>query len=187
MFKMKLILIFVLLVGLVGCKSNKTSNVNSTNTKESAELVALEKVENSNKTLDDITEPLKVAELEAVKNESSASIFGIWRVISILKSKKIIDLPYEKWDMQLTFEEESGNVGIKSPCNSGGCNYELKGSEISVGGNCFFTEMYCEDELKNEWEKKLVEVLADQTEVISLNEITLKLNGSTFSVELSRI
>ncbi len=187
MFKLKFILFFVCIVGLVGCKSNKTSNANSTNTKDSIEVVALEKVENSNTILDDITEPSKGTELETVQSESSASILGKWRVISILKSKEIIDLPYKEWDMQLTFEEESGNVGIKSPCNSGGCNYKLKGSEMSIGGNCFFTEMYCEDELKNEWEKKLVEVLADQTEVFSLNEITLKLNGSTFNVELSRI
>ena len=63
----------------------------------------------------------------------------------------------------------------------------IRSSLMSIGDNCFFTEMYCEQEQKNTWERKLVEVLSDQTAVSSIDDVTLKLNGSAFSIELSRI
>ena len=184
MCKMKFILFLLFLIGFIGCKS---SNTNSSETKEVSRSVVLEKVENSSSEIQELSKSLELAESEIIQSKNTVFVFGKWRIQSIVKFGEIVDLPYKEWDMQLTFEEENKTVGIKSPCNSGGCNCELNDSKISIGGNCFFTEMYCDDELKNKWEKKLIEVLEDQTEVTYSSEITLKLNGSTFNVELSRI
>jgi hypothetical protein len=47
--------------------------------------------------------------------------------------------------------------------------------------------MYCEEEQKNKWEKKLVEVLSNQTDVESIEKNTLRLKGPEYSIELRRI
>ena len=184
MLNLKSIFFNLCFIGFIACKSNKSSSSNSAKIDSNTELSP---VEEPNSKAQELSEPNQVAESEVVESENTASIYGKWRINTILKSGNRIDLPYKEWDMQLTFEEENENIGIKSPCNSGGCNYQLNGSEISIGDNCFFTEMYCEEEQKNTWERKLVEVLSDQTAVSSIDDVTLKLNGSAFSIELSRI
>ena len=182
---MKTVVYLICFISLVACNSNKSSNSTSNNIDDSEELVPLEKVEAQTEEAEEITEPNVVA--EPISEESNSSVYGKWSIVSIKQSGKTVELPYKDWDMQLTFEEENENVSIKSPCNSGSCAYVLNNDKITIQSNCGFTEMYCEEEQKNKWEKKLVEVLSNQTDVESIEKNTLRLKGPEYSVELRRI
>lgn len=186
----------MILVGLIvvfGCKSNKNGK---SNTNESqAQTVEVDKVETTvkasediPKTTNEVAEPLEgnpAAKTMAPFN--SESLYGNWQIVSIHENGKKADIPYSEWDMQLQFEEEAENVRIKSPCNSGGCAYTVLERNITIASECGFTEMYCEEEAKNKWERKLIEVLNNQNSIESLTEEQLILNGSIFKIELIRL
>ncbi|UTW61039.1 META domain-containing protein [bacterium SCSIO 12741] len=85
---------------------------------------------------------------------------GSWQLVAVMDAGELMDIPYSEWKVKLNFPPEGqGNVGIKSPCNSGGCGYTAKSGSIQFNTNCFFTEMYCEEEQRNIWQNKLVAYL----------------------------
>ncbi len=104
---------------------------------------------------------------------------GSWELTAVIDQGKLQDIPYSEWKVRLTFPPEGqGNVGIKSPCNSGGCGFTAKSGSIQFQTNCFFTEMYCEEEQRNIWQDKLVAYLHKMTAYqLSDDGNQLQLNG----------
>ena len=127
-------------------------------------------------------------EVQQVQENQSNSmlIVGKWAIVSISEKGKTKELPYEEWKMHLVFSEEGNQVGIKSACNSGSCSYLVTNDDIKIETECGFTEMYCAEEIKNEWERKLLQVLHDQTKIVELGDENMVLNGSVYGVKLER-
>lgn len=169
----------------IACKSNKSSATateanNQETVKESAEVIAPKEQEESIPN-----EVVKVVPEESAADD--ASIFGKWQIALISEGENKFDIPYEDWAMQLSFIEEQEDVSVKTPCNSGGCGYNVDGNKISFMNNCFMTEMYCSEEERNEWERKLVEILQTITDVNYPSGSDLLLKGPKYSIELIKM
>ncbi len=188
---MRVVILLVSILLVFGCKSNKNGSTKATETAAKEQQVSADdraKVSGEPATTNEVAKPLEANEAVQTKVPfHSELLFGNWQIVSISENGKTADLPYSEWDMQLQFEEESETVGIKSPCNSGGCVYQVTERVVSIQSECGFTEMYCEEEAKNKWERKLVEILNNQSTIELLDEENLKLRGSASQVELMRL
>lgn len=123
------------------------------------------------------------------KEDFGFRLAGEWSISRIMVDGRWADLPYDEWNMQIDFgQEPEGRFAIQTSCNSGGCDFVVQDTEIKIGLQCFFSEMYCEDEQKNVWERKLTEALQDLSRIkyVSGDEIAL-LEGNKYAIELRKI
>lgn len=190
------LLIIAVIVGCVACKSNKsTSAETATSTevqegelKPSDEQAKVQEQPTEQVVVENEVNVVAVEEATMVEENanSEANIVGTWQITTISENDEVVELPYDDWNMQLSFAEEGNQVSIKSPCNSGFCSYLVTNSDIAIETECGFTEMYCAEEIKNQWEQKLLKVLQDQTKIVELNENNLELKGSVFGVIMVR-
>ena len=174
------VIFLVLLISfyLSGCKSKKGSQVSEVKAKTGQANVVdkkpLETVQMSTSMND---------ELPADPLVTSGDVIGEWQLISWMKADSQVDIPFSEWDIRFTFkEDEVNNLRIKGPCNNGGCNFKSDNGKIQISNNCFFTEMYCMEDGKSDWETKLVEELSGINEAIrENNKLTLKGAGTVWT------
>ncbi|MCB0482298.1 MAG: META domain-containing protein [Flavobacteriales bacterium] len=182
------LLLFLLVWTIVSCKSKE--KVANTDTTQPSKVEVKADAKNQN-TVQTNSAPVDMGNSESPKSEEMAfpgaeKLSGTWELSAWVQAGVLAKIPYQAWGVQLTFDALQNNVAIKGPCNNGGCAYSIEASSIEISENCFFTEMYCMEQDRSEWESKLVQDLSQMTS-FSQGDNEMTLNGANSKMNFKRV